>query len=184
MPPPDDLNWEFDVYTEELTIAAAKLDEMPLQASLGTQAIRNVISHFPKQQRTTAFAFLQGIQNRVSLRKHALDLETMQADKREEREHGRELRGFWAGLALLVVVLVASAVIHTKDLSTTIILRVMAGLGVGLTIAFMPGFFSLNASVNRPTVRVIFRSTGAFAALVMVYLFDPGWFSSILHWGK
>ena len=53
-------------------------------------------------------------------------------------------------------------------------------------IAFLPEAYS--RSIRRPTCAgnkvLIQRATGGFAALVLIYLFDPGWISSLLSWHK
>ncbi|WP_263377973.1 hypothetical protein [Granulicella paludicola] len=96
-----------------------------------------------------------------------------------DREHGREIRAFWTGVGGLVLALCASAYLKEKDPTTLLVLRVIAGVSVGLCIAFIPGFFSLETSVERPGVKIAFRATGALAAVVMIYFFDPGWVSSL-----
>jgi hypothetical protein len=76
----------------------------------------------------------------------------MAKDERSEvRDQRRETRAFWTGLFLLLVALTVSVEVHAKDASTLLVLRVLAGLGLALMIAYIPGFFALDTAVNRPT---------------------------------
>ena len=172
--------WDLDRFTDELALAAEKLKEMSVGEQPQTAMIRAVIAHFPVQQRTVAFNCFQTGYDATTIRLRSLEHEHEITKMTQRTESRRETRAFWTGGGLLVLSVAVSLFFDSKDKSAVLGLRLMAGVGVGLMIAYLPGFFSLNANVNQPGLKVAIRATGALAALVMVYLFDPGWFSSLL----
>lgn len=96
-----------------------------------------------------------------------------------ETSHNREMRTFYTGLALLAFSLLVSVAARDIRPMTAFILRVMVGLSVGLIIAFVPGIFSLDAKVNRPSFKFALKGTGAAAGFLTIFLIDPGWISSM-----
>jgi hypothetical protein len=65
--------WDLERYSIELSYAVARLDELGLEDGCKVESIRGVIAHFPSQMRLSAFALLQTVQSRTTLRRYAID---------------------------------------------------------------------------------------------------------------
>jgi hypothetical protein len=145
-----------------------------------------LIDHFPTEYRTPALALLQSGYDANELERHKMDLEHSEREaqvaresERLSREWKREGRAFWTGVGLLLLALAVSAIIAPTSSATSLVLRVMLGLSVALIIAFLPGLFSLDSKIQAGAAKLVIRATGGFAGFIVIYLFDPGWFSRI-----
>ena len=183
-------DWDIDRYLLEVANVRNIMDSWtPEEVSLG--AIRELIAYFPLKHRTITFTLLQGGYRAHDLKKYELDLKNVRAEarvtvanKKLDREWERERTAFWVGVALLVFAFVASAAMSNINASASLPLRVMAGAGVALLVGGLPGFLSIDTSVKMGKSKVAIRASGGIAGFVMVYLFDPGWVSSLLRISK
>lgn len=178
--------WDQARYDLEVAQLTLKISSLP-PGTLTTETLQVLIRHFPPAHRNPVFALvMSGYQAHVlTARQQQIDYVLAEGEQNMAKERVRtamstEVRTFWAGVCLLIVALFASAYLPTTNPMTSLIVRLMAATGVGLLIAFLPGLFSLNSSVNAKWINVTFKATGGLAAIVMVYLFDPGTFSELL----
>lgn len=191
MEPPDDV-WTFDFYTAQLGAAAATLDQMLADGEVTAVDIWGLVERFPTARQPAAYSLLSGLRSRTALQKYAMQIEA----EREEREQmarqakaqqdrvdakERELRTFWVGLFLLLLPLAISISIPSLNENAVRSVRICSAAGLGLLIAYIPGFFTLDSSVDTKAIKVAFRTAGAMAGLVMVYFFDPGTMSELLR---
>ena len=178
--------WDQARYNIEVAKVTAQIYALPAGA-LTTEILQGMISHFPTVHQTPVFALvMSGYQaHMLTARQQQIDYMLAEEEQSMARERAKvatstEIRTFWTGLALLITALFASAYLPMTNAMTSLIVRLMAGIGSGLLIAFLPGLFSINSSVTARWVNVSFKATGGLAAIVMVYLFDPGTFSDLL----
>ena len=150
-----------------------------------------LLDNFPLNYRAPALALLQCGYDAKSVAMHQIDvLHAEEIGRQQMRERQailswkREGRAFWCGAALLGFALTVSLLKATPNPSATLTLRVMVGLGVALMIAFLPGLFSIDTTVNHGPVKVALKVTGGIAGFVMIYLFDPGWISALTKLSK
>ena len=87
-------------------------------------------------------------------------------------------------LGMLLIALLACAFLYRDIPAENLVLRVLAGVGAGLMIAYVPGFMSTDIRIKYPKFTLAIRATGALAAGVLIYLVDPGSISALLRNGK
>jgi hypothetical protein len=174
----------YDLEVAKLTLQINSLGP----GELTTDTLQALISHFPKIHQTPVFALVMSGLQTQKLASKKLDYDYSIAKGKQALEGilvssqaSSELRAFWTGFGLLIIALAASAFLPMNNVMTALVIRVMAAAGVGLLIAYLPGLFSLDSDINANGVKVALKATGGMAALVMVYLFDPGTISALLH---
>jgi hypothetical protein len=178
-------DWDADRYLLEVAQVQNILDSWtPDKFSM--PAIRRLIAHFPPKLRTATFTALQSGYRAHQIKKYEMELKSVRAEAQGKmanekaiREWKREGRAFWTGVALLLLALAVSLMVPNISQITSLLLRTTAGLGVALIIAFLPGLFSVDTSIKLGWGKVAFRATGGLAGFVMIYMFDPGWISSL-----
>lgn len=184
--------WTFDYYTAELVAAATTLDRMMSTTEVTVQQVWALVERFPAARRPAVYSFLTGLMSTTTLQIYSMQIkaeqekrhfEASQAQVQLERANGkeRELRTFWVGVGLLLLPIVISVLIPAMSDVSARSIRVCSAAGLGLLIAYVPGFFSLSSSVDTNPVKFAFRTAGAMAGLAMVYFFDPGAMSEILR---
>jgi hypothetical protein len=180
-----DKEWDHDRFTLESMRVGEIWATYPLDRKSWPE-LSALVDRFPTKYKISALALLRSAYDANALERLRMNIthlerEFQMAQERERlaREWKREARAFWTGVGFLAFALVASGTAGNKDSSTSLILRVMAGLGVGLIIAFLPGLFSLDSKIQTGTSKVVIRATGGFAAFAVIYFFDPGSFSGI-----
>jgi len=180
-------DWDIDRYILEVQIVRNTMDSWSPE-EFSFEAIRQLIEHFPLKHKAATFTLLQSGYRAHELKKHELDLQNIRAEAQERmvsdkqiREWKREGRAFWVGVALLLIALAVSILVPSVNSSASLLLRVTAGIAVALIIAFLPGLFSVDASINIKKSKVVLRATGGLAGFLVIYLFNPGWISALIH---
>jgi hypothetical protein len=186
-----DEEWDFERFTlEAIKIRSHWASLPPEQKSFGY--LLELVSDFPSRQQAAALALLQAGYDAQALEMHRLNLDYAEREAKmnnerinTERAWRREGRAFWVGLCLLILALACDVLLSPEKVAAaSMYLRILAAAGVGMMIAFLPGLFSLDTNIKVQKSKVAIRATGGFAALVLIYLFDPGWISSLLNWHK
>jgi hypothetical protein len=183
--------WGIERFTLESTKIELTWATLP-PAEKTVEKMKALVARFPPLYQASALALLKCGYDARAVEMHRQDLEYAERKAKmnmerikAEREWRREGRAFWVGVCLLLVTLACSLFLHlAKDAPASLYLRITAAAGVGMMIAFLPGLFSLDSEVNIKRNKNVIRATGGFAAIVLVYLFDPGWLSSLLSWHK
>jgi hypothetical protein len=183
--------WDFDRFMLEAMKVRSLWAILPSHQRT-FEYLAELVSDFPPRQQTAALALLQAGYDAQAVEIHKQTLEYFQKEAqmnteriKAEREWKREGRAFWVGVCLLILALACSLFLPPARVAVANLpLRIMTAVGVGMMIAFLPGLFSLDSEINIKRNKNIIKATGGFAAIVLIYLFDPGWLSSVLSWHK